>query len=197
MNYDSTPYDDRDESLLKGLAALPKSRRPDHDAWPEICRRIASEKVDPIASKGSNMRGWLALAASLLLVAVSSVFMMNGYESSLPGGQPAAEARSDHLPLNEIGARVPANLLEREYQAAFKEFVRLDLVNAGAAGDERKALQKDWQLMQKLERELKAALELEPENPWLAQRLLHLRERQLQFLRVIADAGPVPGGNLI
>jgi len=194
---DSTQNDERDESLLKELAALPKSRQPEHDVWQEISTRIASEQVEAIQSKNSPIRGWLALAASVLLVAISSAFIMNGIELSAPAVQPTAEVRTDHLPLNEIGARVPASSLEREYQAAFREFVRLDPANSGLAGIERAAIQQDWQLMQQLEQELKAALELEPENPWLAQRLLHLRAHQLQLLRTIADSGHLPGRNLI
>ncbi len=194
---DPTQNDVRDESLLRDLAALPKSRQPEHDVWQDISSRIAREKVDRDVSKNSSRRGWLALAASVLLVAISSVFMTNGVELSAPAAQPTADIRTDHLPLNEIGARVPANSLEREYQAAFREYVRLDLAHAGSAGIEREAIQQDWQLMQQLEQELKAALELQPENPWLAQRLLQLRAHQLQLLRTIADTGHEPGRNLI
>lgn len=197
MINDSTHNDERDKSLLKDLATLPRSRQPEHDVWQEISSRIASEKVLAIQSKNSPMRGWLALAASVLLVAISSAFIMNGIELSEPAVHPTAEVRTDHLPLNEIGARVQANSLEREYQAAFREFVRRDLAQSGAAGIERAAIQQDWQLMQQLEQELKAALEMEPENPWLAQRLLQLRAHQLQLLRTIADSGHVPGRNLI
>jgi len=197
LNYDSTRDNERDESLLKNLAALPKSMQPEHDVWQEISRRIANQEIDAGIRNNSSRRGWLALAASLMLMAISSVFMMNGFELSTPANQPTAEVKSNHLPLNEAGARVPANSLEREYQAAFREFVRLDLVRAGSPGLDREAIQQDWQLMQQLEQELKAALELEPENPWLAHRLLKLRAHQLQLLRVIADTGPSPGRNLI
>lgn len=212
MKYDGTQTDERDENLLKQLAALPRSRRPDHDAWQEISirigheksmriageksMRIAGEEVDGSASTNPAMRGWLALAASVLLVAVSSVFMMNSSELSAPAVQPMAEVRTDQLFLNEIGARVPANSLEREYQAAFREFVRLDVAHAGPTAIERAAIQQDWQLMLQLEQKLKAALQLEPENPWLAQRLRKLRAQQLQLLRVSTDTGLLPGRNL-
>ena len=201
MKYDATETHEREENLLKELAALQRSRQPEHDAWQQIASRIASkkasEKVDSSTSIKPAMRGWLALAASVLLLVASSVFVMNGSDLSAPSAERTAEAGSDQQFLNEIGARVLADSLEREYQAAFREFVRLDRAQAWPSANERVAIQQDWQLMLQLEQELQAALEREPENPWLAQRLRKLRAHQLQLLRVSTDTGLLPGSNMI
>jgi hypothetical protein len=55
----------------------------------------------------------------------------------------------------------------------------------------------DWELMRQLESELRLALEQEPDNSFLLQKLISLRARQLQLLHLIADSGRLPGGNLI
>lgn len=201
VKYHPKQIDEREEGLLKDLAALPRSRQPEHDAWQQIASRIANEKaserVDRSESFRPAMRGWLALAASVLLLVASSVFVMNGSDLSAPSSERTAQAGSDQQLLSEIGARVPADSLEREYQAAFKEFVRLEMTQSGPSADEREAIQQDWQRMLQLEQELQAALAQEPENPWLAQRLRKLRAHQLQLLRVSTDTGEQPGSNLI
>lgn len=201
LNHDSTPSDEREENLLKALAALPRSRQPEHDVWQQIASRIVSEKVvekvDSIKSTRPAMRGWLALAASVLLLVTSTLFVMNVSDSSAPSAQITGEAVSDQPFLTEIGARVPADEVEREYQAAFREFVQLDIAQSEPVADEREVIQRDWQLMLQLEQELQAALDREPENPWLVQRLRKLRAHQLQLLRVSTDTGLLPGSNMI
>lgn len=197
--------DGRDSELLAQLAALPKSMAPTNDAWQRIASRIYAEKAgfDPysrtvIGSQTASIgRGWLALAASLLLVVTSVVVLQSGTGVQTPADQPLAINAQDGLLLNEQGARVPAASIEREYQAAFKEFQTVELSNAPSELAVSPRIQQDWELMQQLERELLAALELQPENPWLLQKLTHLRSRQLQLLHVIADSGQPPGGNLI
>jgi len=194
-NQNSTPVDSRDAGLVKELAALPRSMQPENDAWGAIANRIASGAVEKGANRNSSMRGWLALAASLMLVAVSSLFIQRGGETQQPANQPFAAA--EPLRLNEWGVRVPASSVELEYQAAFREYLGLNLAHTKPGGLAREDVQQDWLLMQRLEQELLAALELEPENLWLAQRLMQLRASQLNFLRVIADSGQLPGRNLI
>lgn len=197
--------DSHDIALLAQLAALPKSIQPANDAWQRIASRIDSEAAGfgPSSNAGnhsraaSSGRGWLALAASLLLAVISGVLIRTGTDVQQPADQPLAINSQDGLFLNEQGARVPATSIEREYQAAFKELLTRGFAQAPVALAASPEIQQDWELMQQLERELLAALELQPENRWLLQKLMQLRSRQLQLLRVIADSGQLPGGNLI
>jgi len=197
VNQNSTPIDSWEAGLLKELAALPRSMQPENDAWGAIANRIATGAVKKGANKNPAMQSWLALAASLMLVAVSSVFILRDSATDQPANQPLAAVTAEPLLLNEWGVRVPANSVELEYQAAFREYLGLNLTHTKPDGLAREDIRQDWLLMQELEQELLAALELEPENLWLAQKLMQLRASQLNFLRAIADSGQLPGRNLI
>jgi hypothetical protein len=218
VNAANMPGERLDNALLEQLAALPKSIAPQNDPWLQIAARIEHERAGSSGSHGQNSRnatfgrGWLALAASLLLVLTSLALLKPSSDSPAAGGQPQVAAKEQHPLLNEQGARVPATAIEREYQAAFREFVAMELSQGPAglaagteirqaglqqAGLQKAEFQKDWALMQRVEAELLVALELEPQNPWLLQRLMHLRSRQLQLLHAIADSGHRPQGNPI
>jgi len=215
VNAADAPEDSTDAGLLAQLGALPKSMAPRHDPWQRIAARIEHERAGSRASGGHGQnarsatfgRGWLALAASLWLVATSVVLLRPDSGAPPQAGQPQVAASQQRPLLNEQGVRVPATAIEREYQAAFREFLAMEFSQAPAslaagteiqqAGIQKAGLQKDWALMQRVEAELLIALEQEPQNPWLLQKLTHLRSRQLQLLHAIADSGHRPQGNPI
>ena len=81
-------------------------------------------------------------------------------------------------------------LVEREYQAAFREFVAVGAVDINSPNLVGETFKQSWQLMQQLEADLQAALLQEPGNLLLQQRLMQLRVHQLRLLHVIAGQGP-------
>jgi len=188
-------------AFLRDLAALPKAIRPARDPWQQISQRIAGAEVHGSAVKRQNpnfkARAWLALAASLILVAISSFFLMQSAGIQSPVRQPVAAIDVQAQAPYETTKRWPTTSLEREYQAAFREFARLDFARKPVPDITREAMVQDWELMQQLEKDLLAALQTEPDNPLLLDRWRHLRARQLQLLHVIADTGRLPGGTLI
>jgi hypothetical protein len=194
-----------DVELLKNLAALPRSIQPANDPWQQIASRIANEQAGFGKSGKSGKRswiahsgkGWLALAASLMMAVISYVFVSNGNDFAEPELQPLAIQSEPGLMLNEQGARVPVTSIELEYQAAFREFSTLKYTPVPAAQAAAPEILQDWELMRQLESELRLALEQEPDNSFLLQKLISLRARQLQLLHLIADSGRLPGGNLI
>jgi hypothetical protein len=192
---------DGDKDLLRELASLPKAIQPGHDQWQQISQRIAAEESSRSSVLQPNRyfagKGWLALAASVLLVAISSFFLMQSSGIQAPSHQPVATVEDQHPAWAATTARWPTSSVEREYQAAFREFVRLDRSQTTVPGKVRAAMVQDWELMQQLEQDLLSALELEPENPLLLDRWMHLRARQLQLLHVIAETGQSPGRTLI
>lgn len=200
-NNHTTESNDGDTELLRELAALPKAIRPAQDPWQQISQRIAAEQSSRSSALQPNRyfagKAWLALAASVLLVAVSSFFLMQSAAIQAPEHQPMATVDDQHPAWAATTARWPTSSVEREYQAAFREFVRLDLSHTSVSGNTRAAMVQDWELMQQLEQDLLAALEQEPENPLLLDRWMHLRARQLQLLHVIAETGQLPGRTLI
>lgn len=190
-------------ALLRDLAALPQSIQPGADPWQKIASRIALAQAGKNAGgqaareKQENTRGrvWMALAASVLLVVVSSLFMLSNNDIQSPDGQAIAIDKSPVL--NELGAQIPTTSVEREYQAAFREFAGLGAVDVSSSNLPGEAVRQSWDLMQQLETELLTAMAQEPENPLLKQRLKQLRAHQLNLLHIIADSGMAPRRNLI
>lgn len=200
-NQHSYGADDGDMALLRELAALPKAIHPAHDPWQKISQRIAAGPSSRSSAEQPGQffagKAWLALAASIALVAVSSFFILQTSGSKVPEHQPVAINEDQHPAWAATTARWPTSNVEREYQAAFREFVSLDLPKTTVPGKVRAAMVQDWELMQQLELDLLAALEQEPENTLLLDRWMHLRARQLQLLHIIAETGQLPGRTLI
>ncbi len=194
-----------DSALLTNLAALPKGIKPANDPWQKIANRIALEQFNDRPGRAlpgaSWHKAWLALAASVFLVAISSLFLTRRSDDKNPVYQPMAvnqEPVAEIIPdLDEQVTLVPATSVDREYQAAFKEFVHLNAAEFNASALAGEEIVRSWQLMHQVEIDLLAAMAREPESPLLMKRLLQLRARQLQLLQVIADSGRAPRRNLI
>ncbi|HET6564348.1 MAG TPA: hypothetical protein VFG52_02950 [Xanthomonadales bacterium] len=188
-----------DAALLRDLAALPRAIRPAHDPWQQISQRIAVEQSRQLKDSGHGLSrtGWLALAASVTLVAVSAVFMMQSPATREPAHQPIARQDRQQPAAGEIIAPLPTSPVELEYQAAFREFARVDMSQAPVSDQAKNAISQDWALMRQLEQDLLVALEQNPENPLLLDRWAQLRASQLQLLHVIAETGQLPGRTLI
>lgn len=197
----SAGSDNGEAALLRDLAELPKSIQPTTDPWQQISQRIASQQPrhsSPLwQSRDFTGRTWLAMAASVMLVALTGFFVMQSSRTESPVHDPVAQANDPEPGLAETSAPRPTSAVELEYQAAFMEFVRLDLSQPSVSGTAKTAMVQDWELMQQLEKDLLAALQQEPDNPLLKDRWLQLRAHQIQLLHVIAEIGQVPGRTLI
>ena len=199
--------DGDDDVLLGQLSSLPRAVTPDNDPWDRIEQRILAADAGDRQTVQPRSRAWLAVAASFLLVAVSVVFVAQNSISVKPGSTPTAEGLAPVNPaaalnqqakmLNERGTQVPALSLEREYQAAFREFRSMEAVAELQTNEMDEGLLLSWEEMERVERALLMALEKNPGNRMLLQRLTKLRARQLQFLHLIADSGQAPGSKLI
>ena len=190
-----------EQQLLVDLAALPRSMRPGRDPWPAIRARITDGQV-PVEKRAWPARnGWMGIAASLALVVITSLLLLQPDESTTPVGEiaqlPVAEALTDSPLVLSQTSRVPVLSVEREYLAAVKEYLSLDSMAGMPGGAADQEILMSWDVMLQLETELKAALQREPDNVLLAQRLIQLRARQLQLLQLIAESGPTPWRNLI
>jgi hypothetical protein len=195
-----------DAVLIKQMSFLPKAISPNNDPWAKIEQRILASRSASKQADQPGSRAWLAVAASLMLVAVSVVFVVQNSVPTHSGAAPLAESAPDddsasvnHQAslLNERGARIPALSIEREYQAAFREFRGMEAVADLQPLEMDAGLVLGWEEMQKVESALKLALDQDPGSSMLVHRLAKLRARQLQFLHSIADSGMAPGSNLI
>lgn len=204
-SFSDTERAEDDATLLREIAALPRAMRPERDPWPQIRQRIsaAGPGIEPAGL--SNPRrgmpiGW-AVAATVLLAAFSALLVLRGVDSPAPEHTPMA---GNDRPANSViveprtaGAPLPTSSAEMEYQAAFREFARLDLSQSVVSDQARDAMLQDWAVMRQLEQDLLVALEQEPDSVLLQDRWMQLRASQLQLLHVIAEAGQLPGRTLI
>lgn len=191
--------------LLRRLAELPRELRPQHDPWSEIAARIGPAARES-APAGAPKSAWVParrralpmLAAAASLVAALAVGWMLAprwaAETAAPTDlvqtqPPTAEEPSATQPLPEAPVALPVAVAasEAEYLAAFREFIpvgssaRPDLSPRTLA-----TIESGWSDLRTAEQNLVAALERDPEDPFLNDRMLELRARQLGFLQKLA-----------
>lgn len=166
-----------EEELVRRLGELPRRIEPRNDPWPAIRSRITSGGV----RRSRFLPGWSIAAAAVMFAFVTGLFLGRNWESAPLDG--AVNAAAAGLP-SSLGVTLSA--AEREYQAAFSEFIAVgrtrDQINAATV----EKIEHGWQEMLDTELALNAALEQDPGNPWLNARRLELRERQLAFLKQLA-----------
>jgi len=154
------------ESRLRGL---PRERQPARDLWPGIEARLAPRS----ATRPSRWR-MPAIAAALVTAFLAGII----FERQQPAA-PDLQAGPAGLP----GMAAALEASEREYQAAFRTFVPVgreqDLLDAQTV----EAIEASWEQFREAEAALLAALADHPGNPFLAERLMGLRARQLDFMQ--------------
>jgi hypothetical protein len=171
--------------LLKRIAELPRDMAPDNDPWAKISARI--EPPQSTGASWTSSRQWMLGVAASAVIAVTAGLM---FGPGWIGGTDSRQATVERA----VAAGTPAvggyagviAASEAEYRAAFREFI--------SVGDSRSSLpaltieksETGWADLQSTETALAAALEAEPDDPFLNGRMLELRARQLGFLKQLA-----------
>lgn len=173
--------DDREGMEL--LAGLPREMPPRRDPWPEIAARISA--TAPHRPLAPWVFAWWPQAAAALLVVVVGIIALRqvGHNPADPSAEPGGATM-----------RMPAyadtlQMTEREYRAAFQEFRMLARGPANPHAPIEEYIDQGWAVMQQAEKELTAALRADPGDPYINERLVQLRARQVELLRQIAMAG--------
>ena len=177
-----------EQELLQRLSDLPREIAPRRDVWPDILSRI--DRNDAPVRERTPDRLWprfavaagflVAFAAGLMLGPRLLVAPADPFESN---GQAVAQADAPEFP-SSLPALLAAT--EMEYQAAFREFVSVGDSRSSLSPGTVEKLFTSWDEMRKSEAGLTVALEENPNNPFLNNRMMELRSRQLQFLKQIA-----------
>lgn len=168
-----------EEELLQGLAGLPREIRPERDPWAKIATRIENM---PAGAPGYRRRrnGWLAAAASVVLALAAGVVLKPAWNNDDPssGITAATDAGS-------AGPVVPliAGTADAEYVAAFREFIITGTPDADLSPMTVEKIESGWADLLSTEKALMAALEQNPGDLFLSERMLELRARQLGFLK--------------
>lgn len=169
--------------LIRRLGELPKRIEPRNDPWPRIQERIAAEG----AGRPRAGMPWFNLAAAVALAFAIGVFFGQSWQEMAPDTAPVAELAQENGQMNSVpnlGGTLAGT--ERVYQAAFRQYIDIGNAMQTLKPATLDAIERDWQEMLDAESALAAALEQNPNNPWLNKRMLELRARQLEMLKQLA-----------
>lgn len=177
-----------EKELLNQLAKLPREIRPERDPWPEIASRLGAPRGR--AGNGPTAPAWLfkAAAASVFLVFAAGLLFRplwdssSGTSDSIPASVPATAIAGSEPP-------APPGLLatvDAEYLAAFREFLNVGGANESLAPQTIEKIEMGWAELRVTETALATALEKNPGDLFLNERMLELRARQLGFLQQLA-----------
>jgi hypothetical protein len=177
-----------EKELLNRLAKLPREISPGRDPWPEISARLESSGTPTGATHSAP--GWLfkAAAASVVLVFSAGLLLKPlwdtgpGSSDSLPSHGSAA-VRSHDGPAEITGAPGLLDTIDAEYLAAFHEFNNIGGSRGNLAPQTVEKIEMGWADLRVTETALAVALEENPGDVFLNERMLELRTRQLSFLK--------------
>jgi hypothetical protein len=176
-----------EQELLRRIAELPREIRPGRDPWPEISARIAVSAA-PSARVARLPRWSLMGAAASVALALAAGWLLVSERAAAPvaPGSPSELAQTGVSPEAVSGLRASLKASEAEYRAAFREFIPVGSARPNLSPQTVAVIETGWAEMWQTETELTAALAMRPNDPFLNDRLLQLRARQLGFLQRLA-----------
>jgi hypothetical protein len=176
-----------EQELLRRIAELPREIRPGRDPWPEISARIAASAAS--SSRVARLPRWSLMgAAASVALALAAGWLLVSERAAAPvaPGSPTELAQTGVSAEAVSGLRTSLSGSEAEYRAAFREFIPVGSARPNLSPQTVAVIETGWADMRQTEIELTAALALRPNDPFLNDRLLQLRARQLGFLQRLA-----------
>ena len=171
-----------EHELLRKIADLPREIPPRNDPWQQIESRLEDRAAGgPVQIPLLRARRWAPLAAAAAVVLAVALLVM-------PMGEPGPQAPG--IAGVEAPVTMPPPVMlsgsEAEYQAAFREFIPVGQTQEKLPNQALEQIESGWTELVNAETALVAALESNPNDPFLNDRMLELRARQLGFLRQLA-----------
>jgi hypothetical protein len=167
-----------EKELLDRIAGLPRAFGPERDAWPSIQAHI--ERSGAAADRTPRRPRWLASAAVAAGLAVVAAFWVADRIST------RAPSAPQHFADSAGPATGPLPLSEVEYLAAFREYIGIGSARGRLSSGTIETIEMGWTDLLQAELALAKAIEADPDNRFLNERLRELRGRQLDFLRQLA-----------
>ena len=178
-----------EQELLRRIAELPREIRPGRDPWPEISARIAVSAA-PSARVARlprwSLMGMGAAASVALALAIGWLLVSERDAAPVAPGSPSELVQTGVSPEAISGLRASLKASEAEYRAAFREFIPVGSARTSLSPQTVAVIETGWAEMRQTETELTVALAMRPNDPFLNDRLLQLRARQLGFLQRLA-----------
>lgn len=174
-----------EQELSGRLAQLPREISPARDPWPEISASIGQS--GQTAWQGRSARGrWIqAIAACAVIALVAGLLFGPQWSQSPVSGHDSTQLAADY-DVGQSGFPGVLAATEVEYLAAFREFMPLGHSRASLPALTVEKIELGWADLLNTETALAAALEEHPNDPFLNDRMLELRARQLGFLKQLA-----------
>ena len=120
----------------------------------------------------------MAVAASAVLALVTGLLIKTTTQET-----PVSPGQQCTLHVQHIPAPGFLYAADAEYQAAFREFINVNDSRGGLNPETVEKIEKTWADLRITETALAAALEENPRDLFLNERMLELRARQLGFLK--------------
>lgn len=181
-----------EKELLDRLAELPREKAPSRDPWPAISAAMDAHSTGRRAS-GTGISWWPTAAAAAVVLALAAGFVLRpGLDDPNPvrGEQlVSAPVTAGQAVVGEPNARVSGMLdsLDAEYAAAFREFIGAGESRDVLAQQTVEKIEMGWADMRVAEEQLTVALEQNPGDLFLSERMMELRARQLGFLKQLVS----------
>jgi hypothetical protein len=157
-----------EKELLNRLAKLPREISPGRDPWPEISARLESSGAT-IGTRYSTPGWWFKAAAASVVLVFSAGLLLKPLWNTGP---------------SEItGTPGLLDTMDAEYLAAFREFNNIGGSRGNMAPETVEKIEMGWADLRVTETALAVALEENPGDLFLNERMLELRTRQLGFLK--------------
>ena len=158
-----------EQRLVKAAKALEPAYEPERDLWPEIENAISAQ-----SNTIRPMPRWMpfALAASVLLTVVSMGFTTHVYMNQNQTNSPVV-ASNDYI-----------TAIEQPYMLARASYLEEMVVQDEQLSPEIRLVLKDnLQIIDDAISEIHKALEQDPDNAHLIDKLVQTREQEMAFFR--------------
>lgn len=173
-----------DKELLRQIAQLPREISPANDAWDAVAVRIGEQPAD--ANHTAVGKRWMlrAVAAVVVTAVATGLIMNNAWQRPTAPAPQLAQAATETVPAAPYKGLMAGS--EAEYQAAFREYISIGNAREQLPRLAVEKIESGWADLVKTEIALTGALAQNPNDPFLNNRLLELRSRQLGFLKQLA-----------
>jgi len=172
------------ESIIRKAKTLPAEIQPDNDLWPNIALTISELPQEEANHKKSNSWMPLAMAASLL-IAVGSISFAGYTHFSL------AQQISTVANINEEQSVI--DLIEQPYRVAKSSYVSSLVTQRQVMSQEvEDVLTENFKIIEDASEKIREALKNNPNDPFLADALLLIHQKEIDLLNQVTNQGQDP-----